>query len=194
MAAATRSWSSQFAVVEAFSGTEHPLPQRNRPQVQVVVAQRGRAQYLRVDDQASVLVGQFGETRRSAALNSASARLGAFVIALRRGQAGVQELGPARIAADHVRDVGVRHRHLAGRFRHGAGRNPGVDRQTVADAPDAFVHSVIRASSEVDLAQLGEDFQHQVVSIFPLDRGHQGQQEVPGAGLVGDQCQAAGPL
>ena len=48
----------------AVDGTEHPLPQRNRPHVQVVVAQRGRAQYLRVGEQVRVLVGQFGETRR----------------------------------------------------------------------------------------------------------------------------------
>ena len=56
------------------------------------------------------------------------------------------------------------------------------------------MHSVIRAPRKVDLAQLSEDFQHQVVAIFPLDLRHQGQQQIPGAGLVGGQCQSAGTL
>ena len=117
-----------------------------------------------------------------------------FVIAKRCCQAGLQESHPPRVAADHVRRLGVGDSHLSGGLRHGAGGDRRVDGQAVADASDGLLYSVNRSAREVDLTKLRKDFQHQVVSIFLLDRRHQGQQQVPGAGFLGGERQAAGAL
>ena len=93
------------------------------------------------------------------------------MIALGCGQTGAQKVGSPRVPTDHL---GV-----------GVGAVFCVDRQTVIDALDRFVHTIVGAAGKVDLAQLGKHFQHQIVSIFLLDLRDQRQQQVTSRRLVG---------
>jgi hypothetical protein len=62
------------------------------------------------------------------------------------------------------------------------------------DAPDTFVHSVIRPARKVDLAKLRKNFQHEIVSIFSLDVRYQGQQQIPRPRFLGGKRQPPGVL
>ena len=163
--------------------------------MQVVVTERGRAQDLRVGEQVRVLVGEVGKIPIGLRVaQDHQGCLGALVIALRRGQSSFQKLGPPRISTDHLRHFGVGHPHLRGGLRHRAGDNSRIDGHTVADTPDGLSHAVIRTANKVDLAQLCEDFQHEIVSIGLFDLRYQGQQQIPGPDLVGGKRQTTGAL
>ena len=99
---------------------DHVLPQCNRPDVQIVVAQRGGAHDAGVGAQIGVLGGEIGQSRVGpfpVAMSSSVRECGrgAFVIPERCGQAGLEALGTAGVAADHVPDVGDGHRRLVRR-------------------------------------------------------------------------------
>ena len=134
---------------------DHPLPQRQRPHMQVIVTERGRAQDLRVGEQIPMLVGEVGTCAIRVRFPQRRQRvLRALMIADRGGQPGLKKLGPSCVSADHACDFGGRHPYLCRGFGHRAGQNRRVDRQTVADAPDTLPDTVVRAPDQVYLAQL----------------------------------------
>ncbi len=98
------------AVARLLDVVDHVLPQRNRADVQVVVAQRGGAHDAGVGAQVRVLVGEVGEGGSFESMSSRARKRGrgAFVIPERCGQTGLEELRAARVAADHVPGVGDR--------------------------------------------------------------------------------------
>ena len=55
-------------------------------------------------------------------------------------------------------------------------------------------HTIIRPTHQIDLAKLGEDFQHQIVAVLPLDPRHQGQQQIACPDIVGGKSHPAGVL
>ena len=72
-----------------------------------------------------MLVGEVGKLRIGVRVaQRRQRRLGALVIALRRGQTGFQKLGPPRVSTDHLCHFGAGQPHLRGGLRHHAGGNP----------------------------------------------------------------------
>ena len=163
--------------------------------MQIVVAERGRAENPRVGQQERVLVDQFRKLRIGARVTEGRKRcLGSLVVPLRRGQTGFQELRPPRVSTGHLCHFGAGQQHLRRGLRHHAGGNPGIDGQAVADTPDEFLRAVIRTPDEVDLTKLRKDFQHEIVPVGLDDLGHQRHQQIPRRDLVGGEYQVTGAL
>ena len=142
--------------------------------MQVVVAQRDRAQNVRMGAQVGVFVGQVREVFIGPVVaQRLQCRRSTPVIALRGSQARLQELRSTRVPADHPRDL------VAGDAR--------VDRQAIVDTSDGFLHPVVGPAYEIDLAKLRKHFQHEIVGVFLFDPRNQRQQQISGSGLVGGE-------
>ena len=95
--------------------------------------------------------------RRRRCTGRSSASSARLVVAVRGGrQPGPQELGPPRVSAQHVVDLGVGHRHLRSGFGIRARPDRPIDGQAIVDAADGLLDAVVRGADQIELAELGE--------------------------------------
>jgi hypothetical protein len=159
---------------------EYLPPQRDREVVQIVVGECDSAEQPGERDQIAVLVGQ---VRRSVGCRKRRhRRRGLVVLAAGGVQAGLQEVGTARIAPHHVPRVGT------------ALRQGGIGRDAVPDAADTFAHTVVGGAHQVDLAELRASLQRQVVAVGFFDCRQQCQQQILGSRFVGGPGEPPGPV
>ena len=116
------------------------------------------------------------------------------MVAVRRSQARLEELRPARVPADHMVDLGIGHRHLRRQIWPGACPDLRIGGQAFADTADRLVGTVVGGTDEVELAQLRVDLQEAVVAVSCFDRGNEREQQILGRVLVGGEHQMARPL
>ncbi len=179
-------------VTRTVDHVDHALPQRDRLYVQVVVAQRDRTQDLGVGDQKSVFGGEFGD--RLVVGQGDQCGLGGLMVAVRRGQPGLQELRAPRVPAHHQLDLGRRHRHLCRGLGLVTRENRRIDGQAFAHPVQAFLGAVVCGADEIDLAEQRIHLEHPVVAAGLLDLRHQRQQEILGRLLVGGEREVTGTL
>ena len=157
-------------------------PQRRRAGVQIVVAQRRRAQHTG-QRRKMLLVGN--EIWKSpggfVVLQVGQLGRGRFVLAPRRGQADPQEPGPQPVPGRHV--VGL-----------GSGQGVRVRGEAIVDAAHALLGAVVGGAVEVELTEQGEDLQGEIVPVLPFDLGQDGQQDVLGRLFLGGQDELASAL